>query len=98
MKLWAITITIKRESAISAALPTIPAAETGAAVIAVIAIAAAHIRGRVMLDLCDICGCEYQYKHGCGDTCFCEICPECEGNAKECGCNAGTLTNRREGN
>jgi len=52
--------------------------------------------GGLMLNLCDICGCEYQYKHGCGDTCFCEICPECEGNAKECGCNAGTMTNRKE--
>jgi hypothetical protein len=49
-----------------------------------------------MINLCNICGCEYQYKHGCGDTCFCEICPECESNAKECGCNAGTMTNRKE--
>jgi hypothetical protein len=53
-------------------------------------------RERVMINLCDICGCEYQYKHGCGDTCFCEICPECESNAKECRCNAGTMTNRKE--
>lgn len=49
-----------------------------------------------MINLCDICGCEYQFKHGCGDTCFCEICPECEGNAKECRCNAGTMTDRKE--
>ena len=49
-----------------------------------------------MINLCEICECEYQDKHGCGDTCFCEICPECESYAKGCGCNAGTMTDRKD--
>ena len=35
---------------------------------------------------CQTCGCMYLWKHGCGETCVCEMCWECEHTTQECEC------------
>jgi hypothetical protein len=30
-----------------------------------------------MSNHCNVCGCEYLWVHGCGDTCSCVLCEQC---------------------
>ena len=36
--------------------------------------------------ICQTCGCMYLWAHGCGESCLCVMCWECEKVEGECVC------------